>query len=439
MLQHSHGQTRTRPSLSFPVPTSDFGLRASGFAVVPYNRPEQGEEGWQVTEPTRRNGSVLRVAQIGCGQISVQHLKSYQESSLVQLAVVVDVDAEAAQEASAANGGVPWTTSVEEALARPDVDMVSIATPHFLHAPHTIAAARARKHVLCEKPLTTSLEAADEMLAACREAGVKLGVWFVTRYTAAARAARALVRAKAIGDVVNIRLPDVHDKVRNYYERGVGGRARPSQWRGALDTAGGGALIMNAIHQIDELRFITGLEVTRVAAEWVNFTDLGEVEDMIDVLLRYSNGAVGTIDTANFAPGGGEQPSVLRIYGSKGQLQLVRGGLRAFVEKPTEAIAPRSDGSGYPGVPALAAGQWQDVPLEPSDNARTLLLEDFVRAVVEGREPPVTGEDGKAALHTVLAAYASAAAGHTITLPMAPHPGGSRQPTATPVASGGRR
>lgn len=355
-----------------------------------------------------RNGRALRIAQIGCGQIAPQHLKAYGESPLAELVVVVDVDPVAAQEAAAANGSVAWTTSFDEAIARADVDAVSIATPHYLHAPQTIAAARAGKHVLCEKPFTTSLADADAMIAACRDNGVRLGMWMVLRYAASSRAARALLRAGAIGEIVNIRLPDVHNKVINYYQRGVGGRARPSEWRGSRSASGGGALIMNAIHQIDALRFITGLEVQRVAAEWVNFTGLADVEDMIAVLLRYSNGAIGTIDTANYAPGGGE-PAVLRIYGSKGQLQLVRGGLRAYVEQDVAAID---------GLPAIKAGEWQDVPLTEAGNTRTLLLEDFVRTVHSDQDPPITGHDGRAAIEVVFAAYASAESGETVPLPM---------------------
>src|SRR5687768_3673632 len=305
------------------------------------SRPEAKQS--VATEAISGNGRRLRVAQIGCGQISSAHFKAYAETDLVDLAVVVDVDPVAAQEAAAANGGVPWTTSFDEAIARDDVDFVSIATPHFLHAPMTAAAARAGKHVLCEKPLTVTLEDADSMIFGCADFGRKLGMWMVMRYAPAAQTARALLRAGAIGEIVNIRLPDVHNKVRTYYERGVGGRARPSQWRGSRKTAGGGALIMNAIHQIDVLRYITELEVERVSAEWVNFTGLAEVEDMINVVLRYANGAIGTIDTANYAPGGGEA-HVLRIYGTKGQIQLARNSeLRVFVEEPF---------SGAEGLPA---------------------------------------------------------------------------------------
>jgi len=350
----------------------------------------------------------LRVAQIGCGQISAAHFKAYSETNLVELAVVVDVDPVAAQEASAENGNVPWTTSFEEAIARDDVDFVSIATPHFLHAPMTVAAARAGKHVLCEKPLTTTLEDADSMIFGCADFGKKLGMWMVMRYAPAARTARTLLKAGVIGEIVNIRLPDVHNKVRTYYERGVGGRARLSAWRGARKTSGGGALIMNAIHQIDVLRYITELEVERVSAEWINFTGLAEVEDMINVVLRYANGAIGTIDTANYAPGGGEA-HVLRIYGSKGQIQLARSSeLRAFVDEPF---------GGGDGVPALKANEWQDVGTgDVGRNTRTLILEDFVTAVREDRTPPVTGEDGKAALATVLAAYEAAERGQTVRI-----------------------
>jgi predicted dehydrogenase len=231
-------------------------------------------------------------------------------------------------------------------------------------------------------------------------------MWLTVRYQANIRAARALVQAGAIGEIVNIRLPDVHNKVPDYYQRGVGGRARPSTWRGGKQTSGGGALIMNAIHQIDALRFVTGLEVTRVSAEWVSFTGLAEVEDMIAVLLRYSNGAIGSIDTANYAPGGGE-PSVLRLYGSRGQLQISGRGLRAFVQEPV---------SGLEGVPDLAAGEWQDVPTTQARDPRTQLLEAFAAAVGAGVEPPVTGADGRACLATVLAAYESAGSGRSVSL-----------------------
>jgi predicted dehydrogenase len=163
---------------------------------------------------------------------------------------------------------------------------------------------------------------------------------------------------------------------------------------------------MNAIHQIDVLRYVTGLEVQRVSAEWVNFTGLAEVEDMISVVLRYQNGAIGSIDTANYAPGGGE-PHVVRVYGTRGQLQLAGRGLRLFAERPVE---------GVDGVPDLPAGDWQEVPLTPGPDGRRLLAEDFVAAVQAGREPPVTGEDGRAALATVLAAYESAAGGRTVAL-----------------------
>jgi predicted dehydrogenase len=353
-----------------------------------------------------RTGKAMRVAQIGCGQISAAHLQAYAASPLAELVAVVDVDEAAARETAAAHGGVPWTTRFEDVLERQDVDIVSIATPHHLHAPQVIAAAGAGKHVLCEKPLTTTLPAAQEMIDACRGAGVTLGMWFVARYTAPFRMARALLRAGAIGEIVNIRLPDVHNKVPDYYQRGVGGRARPSTWRGGKQTSGGGALIMNAIHQIDALRFITGLEATRVSAEWISFTGLAEVEDMIAVLLRYSNGAIGTIDTANYAPGGGE-PAVLRLYGSRGQLQLTGRGLRAFVP---EAV------TGLDGVPDLVAGEWQDVPATQERDSRTRLLEDFVVAVTTGAPPPVSGADGRACLATVLAAYESAGSGRSVSL-----------------------
>jgi predicted dehydrogenase len=349
----------------------------------------------------------LRVAQIGCGQIAPQHVRAYADSGLVDVAVVMDIHEQAARELAAACGDVPWTTSFEDAIARPGVDFVSIATPHHLHTPQVIAAARAGKHVLCEKPITTSLADADAMLAACREHGVTLGMWMVMRYTGPAYATRALLQAGAIGEIVNVRLPNVFNKTRDYYQRGVGSKGRPTDWRGAPGSAGGGALMMNTTHELDMLRAATGLEVQRVSAEWARFTGLGEVEDMIDAVLRYRNGAIGTITSGNYAPGGGE-PHVIRLYGTKGQLQLERGKpLRAFLEEPF---------AGTEGIPPLTASEWHDVPFEQGPSPRTTSVADFARAILDGRAPQATGEDGRAILQIVLAAYQSAREGRTVEL-----------------------
>jgi predicted dehydrogenase len=360
----------------------------------------------------------LRIAQIGCGQISTQHFGAYAETTPAELVTVVDVDAVAAREASEANQNVPWSTSFEETIQRDDIDAISIASPHYLHAPQAIAAAEAGKHVLCEKPLTISLEDADRMIEACERNKVALGMWMVMRYAGAYKVARNLVRAGVIGEIVNIRLPDIHNKARNYYERGVGGRARPSEWRSKRATAGGGALIMNAIHQIDVLRYVTGLEVHRVGAEWTRFTGLAEVEDMINVVLRYENGAIGTIDTANYAPGGGEA-HVLRLYGQFGQIQIANNkDVRVFVERGFEGGA---------GLPSFATNEWIDVATPNEGNPRTLLLDDFARTVQRGESPPVTGHDGRRAIEIVLAAYKSAEDGITVNLPL----GASRAPAGT--------
>jgi predicted dehydrogenase len=351
----------------------------------------------------------LRIAQLGCGQISAQHFSAYSETTPAELVLVVDIDPVAAREASEANQNVPWATSYEEAIKLDTIDAVSIASPHYLHAPMTIAAAEAGKHVLCEKPLTISLADADAMIQATERNNVALGMWMAMRYAGAYNVARSLLRAGVIGEIVNVRLPDVHNKAKNYYQRGVGGRARPTDWRGHKATAGGGALIMNAIHQIDVLRYVTGLDVQRVSAEWVRFTGLAEVEDMINVVLRYENGAIGTIDTANYAPGGGEN-HVLRLYGVHGQLQIVNNkDVRVFVEKAFD---------GADGIPAIAAGEWIDVPSSNEGSPRTLLLDDFVRAVQRGDKAPVTGYDGRKAIEIVLAAYKSADEGQTVQLPL---------------------
>ncbi|MDH7569556.1 MAG: Gfo/Idh/MocA family oxidoreductase [Armatimonadota bacterium] len=344
----------------------------------------------------------LRVGMIGCGEIAVQTAKGIAAASRAEHVMMMDVDERVAKDL-AGTYGVPYTTRLEELLANPAVDAVYIATPHYLHAPLTLQALQAGKHVLVEKPIATTLADADAMIAAAREKGLVLSVAFTAQVDAACQQVRELIAAGAIGRVTGTRIVCRADKPASYWTGGYSGRIQTT-WRPSKAQSGGGILIMNAVHNLNTMRYLTGLDAVRVSAEADTFTTPVEVEDYIAVVYRYANGAIGTLEAGSAIRGRDPQGESDRIYGELGQILLSR---------PTKVFVTRESAG-------LKVGEWQELPTPPASGpgGRAAIVDGFAAAVLEGRTPPVRGEDGRAALEIILAAYQSAAEHRVVNLPL---------------------
>ena len=344
----------------------------------------------------------LRIGMIGCGEIAVQTAKGIAAAPNAAHVLVSDVSARVAGDLGATYG-VPHTTDAEELLANPAVDAVYIAVPHHLHAPLTLQAVAAGKHALVEKPIATTLADADAMIAAARQAGVTLSVAYHAQVDATCQGIRALIAGGAIGKVVGTRIVARSDKPESYWHGGFTGRIETT-WRTSRAQSGGGVLIMNTVHDLNTLRFMTGLEAVRVYAEYDTYTTPVEVEDYVAVTYRYDNGAIGTLEAGSAIRGRDPDGAKNRIYGEAGQIILGKTP-RIYV---TEAVA------------GLRAGDWQDVPAPAGalDGSRRAMVEGFARAVLAGEPPPVRGEDGRAALEIVVAAYQSGQEQRPVALPL---------------------
>ena len=344
----------------------------------------------------------LRIGMIGCGEIAVQTAKGIAGAANAEHVMVTDLDQRVAID-MAETYGVPATTSVEELLANRRVDAVYIAVPHYLHAPLAIQAARAGKHVLVEKPIATTLADADGMIAAARDAGVTLSVAFTAQVDPACQAAKRLIAGGAIGDVTGTRIVYRGDKPESYWHSGYSGRIQ-TDWRISKTKAGGGALIMNTIHDLNTLRFITGLEASRVFCEYDTYVTPVEVEDYLAITYRYASGAIGTLEAGSAVRGRDPLREVNRIYGTTGQI-LLGNHPQIYVIQAVEG---------------LKVGEWQPVPVPeaPQQNVRVAIAEGFAAAVLAGQAPPVRGEDGRAALEIVIAAYRSGEEHQAMTLPL---------------------
>ncbi len=267
-------------------------------------------------------------------------------------------------------------TTADELIADADIDAVYIATPVREHLPQTLAAARAGRHVLVEKPMALAVSECDQMIASCHEARVKLGVAYYRRFYPVVFRIQELLQAGEIGTPMAVSAVTASRLAMQPGEDGY--------WRVNLDEGGGGALMDIGSHRINVFLHLFG-EVAEVKALCDRVAANYEAEDTALLLLRFHSGQVGTLQ-CHF--GSIADPDELTILGTRGRL----------VTKPFNG-----------GVLSIEAnGRTRTESHPPADNLCAPLVIDFVSAVLEDREPTVTGEEGREANLIMERAYADA-------------------------------
>jgi predicted dehydrogenase len=332
---------------------------------------------------------------IGAGIIAAVHADAIALLPDARLSAVTDV-APGAARAFADARGCAAEPSVEDLLARRDVDVVCVCVPSGLHAEVGVRAAKAGKHLVVEKPVDVTLEAADRLLAAAREARVALTVMSQHRFDPGVIELKRLIDDGALGTLVLGEASTKWYRTQRYYDS--------APWRGtwAMD---GGALLNQGVHYVDLLRWCMG-PVAEVTAVCTTQAHAIEVEDTALAIVRFASGAVGTISATTAAYPG--FPQRLEITGSEGTVtvedgRLVRRALRG--EAAADAARPLEDAQSAAADPAA---------LDAAVHAAQLA--DLLAAIDEGREPAVSGESGREALEIVTAVYESSRAGRPVTL-----------------------
>jgi UDP-N-acetyl-2-amino-2-deoxyglucuronate dehydrogenase len=332
---------------------------------------------------------------VGAGMVARYHATAIAHTPGARLVAVCREDAVRAGEA-AAQFGVPCDASLVELLARPDVDAVCICTPSGQHAAQGIAAARAGKHVLVEKPMALSLADADVLIGACREAGVRLGVALQRRADPLFRGVKAAIDAGALGKLTFGAISVPYLRPQSYYDSAA--------WRGTWALDGGGALMNQGIHLLDLLVWYMG-DAVEIQASAATLTHAIEVEDCISAALRFAGGALGSVAaTTAAAPG---FPHRVEVYGDRGGVQIegeqiVRWEV-AGVEPPDIVVAA--------GAASAGAGA---SPTGIGTEGHIRIVGDFVAAIRAERAPLIPGAEGRRALALALAIYDSARIGRQI-------------------------
>lgn len=336
----------------------------------------------------------LGVAILGSAHIphAMSYARAASRSPFVRLVAVWDETAEIARRV-ADRAGVPVARTADELVSLPGVDAVIVCSATAQHRRLVELAAAAGRHVLCEKPIATTLADAHAMVDACDRANVQLHIAFVTRFYPLVQRVRALIAEGAIGDVRGL----------------VGGnRGRPPlppdypAWITDPVLAGGGALIDHSVHVTDVIRHVSGLEVADVGAEVDSAFWGAGVDDMALLSLRFEGGAVGSVDPSWSVPADNpwHYDFFLRVLGTSGALTI---------GDTTESLNVVGD-----------VGRSGQVLVPFGVDIDALMIDAFAASIRAGAlvDPCANGEDGTRALEIALAGYAAAQTGVRIRLPM---------------------
>jgi predicted dehydrogenase len=339
-----------------------------------------------------------RVGLIGTGAIAGLHARAYRNLGY-RIVVCTDVDA-AAGRRFAEEQGAAFVASYEEVCRHPGIDYVDVCTlPNFRLEAIEACAAHGR-HVQVQKPMAISLEVARRMIDVAAGAGIVLGVVSQHRFDSSSMFLKEAIRAGRLGRLLQADAYVKWHRSDAYYSRPVKGR-----WA----TEGGGALINQAIHQVDLLRWWAG-PVADVYGVWqLGAAHAIESEDVLAATLRYSNGATGVIQAATaFWPGFAER---LELHGTKGSAIVTGDRLTAWSVQDDAGPPPPLE-----GISATGAADPLAISLEPFERQ----FADFVAAIRDGRRPLVSGAEGYEALEIVDAIYRSCRTGARVSMTSTP-------------------
>jgi len=349
----------------------------------------------------------LRFGIIGCGVIGRIHAEAITSLPDAQLVAVADSIPERAQELAEEFHATPYE-DFQEMLAHEELDVVDIGTPSGQHGEHACQVMRSGRHVIVEKPMEISRAAIEEMLRVQQETGVKLAVISQHRFDPVTRQVHDLVEEQAFGRLVlgNAIIPWWRSQA--YYDSGA--------WRGTWELDGGGVLMNQSIHSIDLLQWLMG-PVRSVFAYTDTLVHRMETEDVGVAVLRFANGALGTIAATT-----GAYPGVstrIEIYGDKGSAVIEDDHLSYLhlARDDHEEVGPYGVGTGKRAERTENAetSAAQD-PAALAIRSHALQIEDMMRAIREDGPPLLDGYAAKHPVEIILAIYESARTHKEVTL-----------------------
>jgi len=343
----------------------------------------------------------VNYAVIGVGGVGRVHVQFAKELENINLVAIADIKEDVGKKVSE-EFKVKWYKDYREMLEKEDIDAVSVAVPHFLHASMTVDILKNyKKHVLVEKPIAITVKEADEMINAAKANDLKLAVCFQRRLDGISMAVHELVSSGKLGDLIRATMLHLDFRDMIYYGRGA--------WRGTWSGEGGGVLINQGIHTLDLFLWIAQEKPKKLFSFTNNLLHDIEVEDVASASLLFENGAQAVLQFSCFDNPGKrymnfryenaiiEVDKVARVAYTPGLKDMVSGKVRCnTVTIEWEEIKPKTLATkGHKGV-----------------------LYDFADAILNDREPFITGEEGLKSLEVVNAIIMSAVLHKPVDLPV---------------------
>ncbi|RLL40573.1 gfo/Idh/MocA family oxidoreductase [Oceanobacillus piezotolerans] len=329
----------------------------------------------------------LKVGVIGCGSIAKhRHFVEYAANPNVEIIAVCDIVEDRAEEMAKTYGAKAYT-DYEKLLRTEDLDAVSICLPNYLHAPVSILALNAGMHVLCEKPMATSREEAENMILAANENGKKLMIGHNQRFVPSHQKAKQFIQSGEVGKIYSFRTTFGHGGPEAWSADGR------DSWFFEKEKAFIGAMGDLGVHKADLMRYLLGEEFSDVVA-FVETSAKGDtdVDDNAVCVLKTESGIIGTL-AASWAYNAKEDNSTI-IYGEKAILRL-------------------EDDPKYSLIVQYTTGEVVNYELggiqtnESGGQTTTHVIDHFVESILEDKEPLISGEEGMKSLEVILDALES--------------------------------
>ena len=343
---------------------------------------------------------MIKIGILGCGKIAqVRHIPEYAANPDCQLVGFYNPTKSRAEDMAAKYGGLAYDTA-EELLANPEIDAVSVCAANYAHAALSIQALNAGKHVLCEKPMATTLADCEAMVECAKKNGKFLMIGHNQRLAKAHMEAKRLIDAGLIGDIITFRTSFGHGGPETW-------AIKPGKdtWFFDKSKAAMGVMADLGVHKTDLIQYLTGQRVVRTTARLVTLDKRGEDGELIGVddnavcIYEMSGGAFGTM-TASWTYYGAEDNSTV-LYGTKGIMRIY--------DDPAHSI-----------VVKLADGQEQvyDVEqIQTNDNqTKSGVIDLWVDCLKNNRAPEISGESALCAMRAVFASIASSQTGKAVEI-----------------------
>jgi len=364
-------------------------------------------------------GKIYNISIAGCSRVAHLHAKAVQNIPNARLTGVWSRTAGTASDFAAVYKTKSYA-DISEMVADNKTDLVIVCSAHPYHIQPAAEAAKAGANVLVEKPLASDLKYCDEMIKVCRDSKVKLDVISQRRGYEPVRRVKDAIDSGKLGKPVLATVTMLGWRDKAYYDS--------DEWRGSWKKEGGGVLVNQSPHQLDIMLWFMG-EIDEVYGIWRNLNHpYIEVEDTALAIVKFKSGAIGNILVSN-----SQKPGIygkVHVHGENGASAGVQtdGGAMFIAGRTGVAEPPVNDLWTIPGE-ELKLKEWIKEDTDTFNNCDTTVvymqyqIEEYLKAIAEGREPAVNGEAGRRTVELFTAIYRSTRDNMPIKFPLKPEPG----------------